>query len=205
MTEYILGHLSQQGLLCFGPREGKQPTFVLLEEWLAPAKPFVRDEAIAALAKRYFTSHGPATLQDFVWWSGLTMIEAKRGLESVKSTLSCEAIESQTYWFAEKTKTDVAPAYLLPWFDEFLVAYKDRSAALEPSLTTTVDAGGGLLNPTVVSNGQVVGIWKRSLKKDKVILNLTPFRPLEQAEKVSLEVAAEHYSTFLAKAVLLEV
>jgi hypothetical protein len=89
---HILGRLAQEGLLCFGARDGKQQTFMLLAEWVPAAKSKTRDEALAELARRYFTSHGPATLQDFVWWSGLTTLDAKAGLEMAKQHLVQEVV-----------------------------------------------------------------------------------------------------------------
>lgn len=78
---HILGRLAQAGVICFGAREGKQQTFALLDEWAPTARRMARDEALAEIARRYFTSHGPATLQDFAWWSGLTVANAQAALE----------------------------------------------------------------------------------------------------------------------------
>src|SRR6185437_4961819 len=97
---HILGRLAHDGLICFGPRTGKQQTFALLDEWVPEARHLGRDEALAELAKRYFTGHGPATLHDFMWWSGLTSADAKAGLDLAKPHLACEAVDGQMYWFA---------------------------------------------------------------------------------------------------------
>lgn len=144
-------------------------------------------------------------MQDFVWWSGLTVTETRVGLENAKSHLIQETVEGQTYWFLPSANSPTSSSvHLLPWFDEFLVANKNRNAVLEPSNTKQVNAGGGMLNPTVVSNGQVISIWKSVLKKDKVTLCLTPFRFLEETEKQSLAATVERYGTFLNKVALLE-
>ena len=202
---YIVMQAELEGILCSGTRRGKQFTYALLEERAPHAKSLEKAEALVELVKRYFSSHGPATVQDFVWWSGLTVTETKVGLENAKPHLIQETIEVQTYWFSPNINSAAFPSvYLLPWFDEFLVAYKDRSAVLEPANTKQVNAGGGMLNPTIVSGGQVVGTWKSMLKKDRVILNLMLFRSLKKVEKHSLAVEVERYSTFLAKSVLLK-
>jgi hypothetical protein len=132
---HILWRLAQDGVICFGAREGKQQTFALLDEWAPKAKRMGRDESLAELAKRYFTSHGPATLQDFTWWSGLTTADATAGLEMARRSLAQETINGQTYWLASSaptTKGSSPTAHLLPAYDEYTVAYKDRSAALYP-------------------------------------------------------------------------
>src|SRR5262245_36817272 len=87
---HILWRLAQDGLICFGAREGRQQTFALLDEWAPKAKRMPRDEALSEITKRYFTSRGPATLQDFMWWSGLTKADASAGLEMAKRSLAQE-------------------------------------------------------------------------------------------------------------------
>jgi hypothetical protein len=199
---HILGHWAQKGLICLGPRQGKQPTFVLLNEWVKkPAIP-EPDEALALLTQRYFLSHGPATLQDFVWWAGLTARDAARGVELAGESLAKIALGDQTYWTnPTKPKPITQSALLLPWFDEFLVAYKDRSAILDLKHLKHVNAGGGMLNPTIVIDGQVVGVWKRTLTAKAVKLELEPFQPLTQTKLPAIKLAAQRYGAFLGKAV----
>ncbi|MBF6593482.1 MAG: AlkZ family DNA glycosylase [Thermaceae bacterium] len=194
---HILGHWAQKGLICFGPRAAKQPTFVLLDRWIPRSKTLERDEALAQLARRYFKSHGPATLQDFAWWSGLTVADAKVGLEPVKPEFTHADVNDVTYWFIDNVGSGEIAPQLLPFFDEFLVAYKDRGAALEPSHTPKVNAGGGLLNPTVVLNGRVVGTWKRTFKKDTVFISLNLFMPLSKVQTQAVHAAAERYGRFV--------
>ncbi|MGH7712094.1 MAG: winged helix DNA-binding domain-containing protein [Gemmatimonadaceae bacterium] len=198
---HIVSRLSQQGLLCFGPRSGKQPTFVLLEEWVPNAKRLTREEGLARLALRYFTSHGPAQLPDFTWWSGLTVGDARAGLAAVKSRLVSETIDGRTYWFADAPRltrhaVSAPRAYLLPVFDEYAVAYRDRSAVLDPALTKRVNAGGGIFKPILVVGGSVVGTWKRVFTKGTVAISLTPFARLTKAQWRVVEAAADHYGRF---------
>ncbi len=84
-----------EGIICSGPRVGKQFTYALLEERVSKVKAFDRDEALSKFVFRYFTSRGPATLQDFTTWSGLTMKDAKDGVESLKTKLTKEIIEGK--------------------------------------------------------------------------------------------------------------
>jgi winged helix DNA-binding protein len=202
---HILWRLAQDGLICFGPYEGKQQTFVLLDEWAPKAKPMSRDESLAELAKRYFTSHGPATLHDFVWWSGLTAADARAAIDMAKRSLAQETVNGQTYWLASSTpaKKDRAPAaYMLPAFDEYTVAYKDRSAALDPAYTKQANSGNGMLYPTMVVDGRVVGTWKRALKKDTLAISQSPFAKLKRAEAGALAEAASRYGKFLGASLI---
>ncbi|MBN1219139.1 MAG: AlkZ family DNA glycosylase, partial [Anaerolineae bacterium] len=132
---HILGWAARSGFICFGPRQGKQDTFVWLDDWLPEGKTLSREESLAELAKRYFTGHGPATVQDFIWWSGLPAAEARTGLKMVEAGLAREELDGQTYWFLPSSfRAEVASstAYLLPAFDEYLLGYRNRSAVLKP-------------------------------------------------------------------------
>ena len=194
---HILSHLAQDGFICFGTREGKQPTFALLDEWAPPTKPLKRDEALAELAGRYFTSHGPATLQDFTWWSGLKAADARAGLEMVKSQFACESAGDKGYWFASSTPVvkDKSPtAYLLPLYDEYTVAYRDRGAVLDP--LHTEQAGNGIFSPPIVLNGRIVGTWNRMLKKDFIVITPRYFVKLNRAETRAVALAVGRYGEF---------
>jgi hypothetical protein len=198
---HLLGWAAQTGLLCFGPVQGKQQTFVLLDEWVPAGKNLTHDESLAELARRYFTGHGPATLRDFMWWSGLVAAEARAGLEMVKSQLMHEEVDGQSYWMAQ-TKSTVQnhspDAYLLPGFDEYLLGYTDRSAVLDPIYSQQIQPGkNGMFSPTVVIDGQVVGAWKRTFKKDTVVITPNPFTSFSNDQNRAIAVAAERYARFV--------
>jgi hypothetical protein len=196
---HILARLAQDGLLCFAARQGKQQTFALLEEWVPPARMLTRDEALAELAGRYFASHGPATLQDFTWWSGLTVADAKRGIELADLRLKQELLDGRAYWSAAAASGEgPAPrqAYLLPPFDEYTVAYRDRGAVLDPAHGGLV-SGNGIFHPVIVLDGQVAGTWKRTFQKKAVVITLSPFASLKKKERQAIAEAAERYGAFL--------
>jgi len=198
---HIMMSAELDGIICSGPRKGKQFTYALLEERVLPAKVISRDEALAELVQRYFPSRGPATLQDFVWWSGLTTTDARNGIEMVKLKLQSEEIESRVYWFAESTpsrKEQTMIAYLLPNYDEYIVGYTDRSDIHDTSYDKKLDSRGNVLfQNTLVINGQVTGTWKRTLKKNEVIIELTSFTKLTKAESLAVIDAIERYGKFL--------
>lgn len=200
---HILRRCAQEGLICFGAREGKQQTFALLDEW-TPATPVLsHDEALAALSLRYFTGHGPAALQDFIWWSGLTTSDAKTGIELVKNQLNSQIIAGQTYWMPRDTsiKRQSSPsACLLPGFDEYLLGYKDRSAVLDPAHVSIMHPGNnGMFKPTTVIDGQLTGIWKCTVKANTAVISATPFTSFNKAGERALELAAKRYTAFVSK------
>lgn len=201
---FILSRAEIEGVIASGARRGKQFTFALLDELIPASRSLERDEALAELAHRYFTSHGHATLQDFVWWSGLTAADARAGLEIVKSQLVKETIDGQIYWLSPSTGTvnvSSPTAYLLPAYDEYTVAYKDRSAVLDPAYAE--QTGNGIFNPTIAVDGQIVGTWKRTFKKDGVVITQDLFRSLSEAENQAIAAAVERYGRFIGKSVVI--
>ena len=203
---HILRRAGLEGLVCFGPIQDKQETFVLLDEWTPHSQNMKRDEALGELAGRYFGSHGPATLQDFVWWSGLKVADARTGLDVVKSRLYQETIGGQTYWLPQNNSILKGPSptvYLLPAFDEYFLGYKARDAVLDAKYDKQTVSSNGVFRPMIVIDGQIVGVWKRTYKKGSVIITPSLFNSLTKAENQALLGAANQYSSFLGLPVML--
>lgn len=197
-STHLMFRAELDGLVCNGAIRGKQFTYALLDERVPAAKTISRGEALAQLALRYFTSHGPATLPDFCWWSGLPVRDAKAGLEAVKSKLEFVQAGAQTHWFVEsrdlpQRKNSV---HFLPAFDEFTVSYKDRSAVLDPDFSKQALTGNGIFKPIIVINGKVEGIWKRSVVKNRLLIETQFFKPSAKLSKKAMEKALQHYTNF---------
>ncbi len=203
---FILYRASLDKVICFGVTRGKQQTHTLFEEWVHNAKSIDREKSLAELARRYFTSHGPATIQDYMWWSGLRTPDANAGLEMVMPELTQVTVEGKTYWMPVKApslKATKPVAFLLPGFDDFLLGYKDRTASLAPAHAQKIQ-GGGILKQTIVINGRVVGMWSRTIKKEVVLIVVNTFTPLSNVQKEALAVAVERYGRFIGKEPILK-
>jgi len=204
---YFMMSAELDGVICSGARRGKQFTYALLEERVHPVKPMERDEALAELISRYFSTRGPATLQDFTWWSGLTMADAKMGVEMVKSQFGHEELNGQTYWFPEysspvKMKSPIV--YLLPNYDEYFIGFKDRSAIGEVARRAGIKGDDpALIAHIIIMDGQIVGGWRRTLKRDEVLVETSLITKLTEAEKHAITDAAERFGRFLGLPVLL--
>lgn len=191
----ILVHAELDGLICSGPRQGKQFTYVLLEEHVPPAPALSKAESIATLAQRYFNSHGPATIHDFAWWSGLTITEAKSGLEAVKEHFVAIEADDKTYWMPPtKTTFNKSSVFLLPAYDEFTVAYKKRD--IQQLQIDGCLAPMASLGPVIVADGQIIGTWKRTVNKKDISLELNPIKALKKTQQPALKKAIQHYSAF---------
>ena len=198
---HLLWYLAQTGTLVLGPADGRGQTFVLLDEWVPRPRRLERDEALGELARRYFASHGPATVKDLARWSGLPMAQVRLGIGVASASLATLELDGVSYYLAPET-LDADPAvgrvHLLPGFDEYLLGYQDRSAVLAPEHSQAIVPGGnGVFRPTIVVDGAVVGTWRRTIKARQVTVEATPFAPLSRPIQSGLREAVETYGAFL--------
>jgi hypothetical protein len=196
---HIIGYAAQQLSICFGPREGKQHTFVLLDEWIPKSKILSQDESLAEITRRYFDARGPATINDLCWWTGLTLKEAKRGIDMIGTELTAVKVDDEEYWFKPSTlkRSSQVTVLLLSWFDEFIIGYRDRSAAFDPATEKFIaKPKNGLYTPVILVNGKIAGNWKRSFVKDELKFETRLFRKFSSEEETRLEAAIERYRQF---------
>ena len=196
--EQRLGHLLMRaeldGVVCSGQRRGKQFTYALMDDRVPSVPSIDRSEALSKLARIYFTTRGPATAEDFAWWSGLTLSDARKAAESVGSIVE------------KPMDLDGPVAHLLPNFDEYFVAYKDRSAPLQRlnKSSVTVDAPS-LLGNVVIVDGQLVGRWKRTFEKERIVIEINLLTRVTRAERDRIATAAKKYGEFLGSSVDLSI
>lgn len=197
---YLLQNAALHGLVFQSVTRRGQAVYSAREA-LPQAPPLEKDAALAELARRYFQSHGPAGIEDFSWWSGLSAGESRSAIGLARADLVEEQIDARPTW---RTQTGVAApppfpaAWLLPAFDEYLVAYRERSAVLEPGWASRLERGG-ILAPCVVIDGRAAGVWRRTLRKTAVDIELDLFDPLQTSQIPALEAAAGRYAGFIGR------
>jgi hypothetical protein len=187
-----------ESLICSGPLRKNKLTHALLSD-RAPVKQILsKEESLFTLANRYFGSHGPATLQDFVWWSGLSVSDARKGLEMNKSNLLCETFESDTYWYKNSSAGEqpIPEVLLLPAFDELLISYRDRKAIISDDNNKKAISSNGIFRPIVVVNGKVCGIWRRLSQKNKILVEVSLFQPQNKQILELIEREAQKFAEF---------
>jgi hypothetical protein len=199
---HLLWRLGQEGLLCQGPPLGREQAFVLLDDWVPPAPSRDRDEALAMLARRYFTGHGLATVRDFAWWSGLTLADARVGLAAAAAHLELTVLGGDEYWAAPGAGGGPPPparaVHLLPAFDEYVLGYRDRDLMLDHRFAERLAPGSnGMFQPAVVAGGRIVGTWKRTITKRGVVVEARPFERLSETRLRGVSAAARRYAAFL--------
>jgi len=195
---HIIARAELDAVICSGARRGKQSTFASFDERVpaAPARP--ADSALRELARRFFESRGPATLRDLVWWSGLPTSAARAGLAANEADLDSELVDGVAYWSLRGRSARGPSAHLLPAFDEYLVGYCDRRDVLHADHVRAINAGGGLLAPCIVVDGTVVGVWRRTIGRSGIAIELRPLEPWARGVRSAVAEAAERYAAFVA-------
>ena len=204
ITAERLGHLlliaELDGVICSGAPRGKQHTYALLDERVPATPALAADEALAELTRRYFRSHGPATVQDFRWWSSLTAADVKRGLEIVGAALERREVEGRTYWqdpSRPEPSRDAPPAHLLQEYDELLVGYTESRDLLRPITGADVTlTGQALLQRTILLDGRIAAHWRSGTRPGEV--EVTPLKALRGVMRARVEAACERYRVFFA-------
>lgn len=194
-------HAELEGVVCSGPFQGRQLTYALLDERAPQTPTLSRDQAVSELVRRYFQSHGPATTRDFAWWSGLTTADAARGLEIVGGRST--DIDGLTYWTVGRPRPARATPsrlHLLPIYDEYIVAYRDRVAVPHGSERLAPLGPGLTFQHAMVIDGQIAGTWKTRTRARGVTVEPIPLRGLAKFEARALVAARARCERFLSGA-----
>jgi hypothetical protein len=195
---YIVHYAELEGIVCSGARRGNQHTYALIEERAPQARRLAHDEALAELTLRYFTSHGPAMIKDFAWWSGLTVAQVKSGIAMLGGQLASEEVDGDTYYFSASqpaAQTPTTRGYLLPPYDEYGIAYKNHNISLHPAFLEQVK--NAVFGGITLVDGQMVGYWRRTISKKATTVQSEPFRVLSNDEQEVIAEAAARYCAFL--------
>jgi hypothetical protein len=201
---HTLGHAELAGVVASGPRRGKQHTYRLIDDRVPAAPQRSREQDVAELVRRYFTSHGPATLRDFAWWSGLTLGDGRAGLAACGTALVGEAGPDGTLWISAAAPAPARDggkrdALLLGTFDELTVAHRDlRNVYADGRATNEL-----LIRPIVI-DGLTVGGWTRRLAAREVTIEAVLEAPLDERQGAALDAAAERFGAFVGLPARLE-
>ncbi|GIF15631.1 winged helix DNA-binding domain-containing protein [Actinoplanes teichomyceticus] len=195
---HLLWYASQRGVTAIAPNRGTEQTFVLLDDWAPTRNKPSREEALAILARRYFRSHGPTTVKDFAGWTMLPVTDARAGIAA--AGLVAVDVDGIPMW-ADPEVLDAGPVrgwHALPGFDEYLLGYKDRAMMATPEhLRSIIPGGNGVFQATLVRDGRVMAVWKRTLGKRAVTVTVSPLEPFTAADWVSAERALEPFAAFV--------
>jgi len=200
-STFIMLRLAMEGITCHSERRGKEFTFTLLDEWLPKvAVKKSRQEILKDFTLTYFKSHGPSTISDFAWWSGLLLKDIKQTLEIVKDELD-EVDSDGNKYFIHKScsiqKRKHSAVYLLPSFDEYLLGYANRKDVLHTDHVKHVaGTNNGIFSPVIVIDGKVAATWKRTIKKDQLIVDVKPFEKLTTEQNNEILKRIKTFSEF---------
>jgi hypothetical protein len=202
-STFRLGHIAMHAelnrLICSGPRQGKQSTYTLFDRRVPPTPPIPRDEAIARLARIFLRSHGPATPRDFSWWSGLSAADARRGFEMMNPRrFDADGLACWTLKAGDVPALARDAVHLLPIYDEYLNAYRDRRAEHHgPSLISSKKGGYGTFQHALLIGGQVEGTWRVTPGETDIRVITPPSRKLRPMQERNLKKAIGRYQQFV--------
>lgn len=197
---HILLKAELDRLICSGIIKKRRQTYALVSERIKIKDDFDKDQSMMMLAEKYFASHGPATMLDFNWWSGLPISDCKKAVELIKNKLQSIQIDKQTYWFKELNSSTTSykkKLFLLPAFDEFLISYRDRSAVLTVYDQQKAVSSNGIFRPVIVLGGKVIGLWNKNIKNgaSNIIVELSIAE--DQSVRSLIDKAAQGYYKFI--------
>ncbi len=198
----IMMHAELEGIIISGPKQGKQFTYALLDEIVPSAKIAPKEELLAELAYRYFTTRGPASAQDFNWWSGLGMKESKEAVALVEKKLESFMLNGQQYLFKPKKLKDIAQlhtTFLLPDYDEYGISYKDRSVIFTGKSTHPSTAAYFHM---IVIDGIIGGTWKATEKGKEVKMAISYLKPVSKVKEKAVKEAISKYQQFIGKKII---
>jgi hypothetical protein len=207
---FILMQAELDGVVCSGMLKGKQQTYALLEERAATARMLSEDEALAELTRRYFTSHGPATIRDFSWWSSLKVSDIKRGLEMAGAALENRTIDGHSFWFAppaiRRNAASKPTIHLLQGYDEYIVGYRETKYLLDlRQRGRSLPTDRPIFTGAVIVDGQVEGHWRSKIDKSLVAVDVALYEPFDDLRAEALHRAIAEYGKFLESEVTVEI
>ncbi|MCE9598251.1 MAG: winged helix DNA-binding domain-containing protein [Spirochaetia bacterium] len=194
---HLLFRAELDRVIISGPITDNRPTYAPYADRVKKTTAIPHEEALARLAERYFTSHGPASIEDFIWWSGLRVGDARIAVASVEKKFNREKIGETTYLLHKSARTAPDSVYLLPAFDEFLIGYADRTAVLTAGMSARVASVNGIFYPTIVANGIVIGTWKREIKKGKLVCKPEYFGKPDRVLRTAVDEKGQELAAFL--------
>jgi len=198
-ASHLLLFAELDGIICSGVIKGRSSAYALLDERVPPAKKMTRTDALALLARKYFSSHGPATLQDFTWWSGLPVRDTRNALEMIKADFNAEKSGDEVYWMPcslNKPVPDKLPAVLLPAYDEFIISYRDRSASLSEKNMGKAVSSNGIFRPVILVRCQVTGLWRKTNVKNQVNVETQFLMKPDKSTRINIDAAIQSYVSF---------
>jgi hypothetical protein len=194
---HLVMYLEADAVICSGPRRGRQFTYALVADRALGGPTLARDQALAELARRYFQSHGPATVHDFAWWSGLTISDARTAVATVPGELVLRT--------PPPLESVPGAHFLLPNYDEYLIAYKHRGAVIDPQRSRNLGVFTSLEYPHhIVVDGRVAGSWRRTLGPKSASVTTKFYGRPPAAARAAIAAQAARYGDTLGMPCVIE-
>jgi uncharacterized protein YcaQ len=194
-----------EGLVCYGPGEGNQATFIRTEHWL-PARPKIDEvQAQKELFRKYLRAYGPATLHDFAHWSLISMPEVR----ALRPLLDAEIAEHNGLLLLREdmktlqaVSTELTSVHLLPYFDVYLLAHRFKEHFLKAQFYKRVFRNQGWISPVVLINGEIAGVWTYKLSRKSVEIEIELFARVDSRTRTRIKDRAQELADLFQRPVL---
>lgn len=197
---HILMDAELHKLICSGRLKNNKISYALFDERVAKQTKLTHEEALAKLARIYFASHGPALIEDFQWWSGLSLGKAKLAVAAIEKDFSTLIVDDKKFYFFEEAscrQPEINAHYLLPAYDEFVISYKDRSGMFKDHTYAKAISNNGVFRPVIVNGeGRIIGIWSQTTRGNQRFLGFQFFENETLKVSRTLEKEMMRYSDF---------
>ncbi len=200
---HLIGYAALAGVICCGPDRGREPTYVLLADWVRLGDPLPREAALGELVHRYLAAFGPATPHDAAQWAGLPLADVREGFRQAAARLieipaaggTLFLPRERAPWLAE----DAGPGSLrlLPRFDPYLLGYRGRDLAVEERHARRIHPGGGMILAAMAVGGLVTGTWRTVRRRGALQIAVTPFTKIATGRQDELAAEAADIGRFL--------
>lgn len=210
---HLIRRAALEGIVCFGPDRGAEPTYVLLDDWVDRGRTVSRDAALAELARRYLAAYGPAEVEDLAAWSGIGIREARIGWEQITDELIAMQtadnvawiLKERALWLDEPPLAHPPFVRLLPRYDTYLLGYRDRGLIVAPQFARCINAGGGIVHPKLLADGRAVGTWSGTRRRDGLAVVVKPFDDLAPEVRPGIEAEVADVGRFLGMNAMLHI
>ena len=185
-----------EGLVCYGPGENNEANFIRVDQWLPDLKAKAVPSAAAQclLFRKYLSAYGPATLADFSHWAGISMREVKSLLSLIEAECVEFSREKRPSFLLRKDAAFLADCHsgeacirLLPIFDSYLLAHREKDHLLSARHYKWVYRNQGWISPVVLMDGEIVGVWSHKLQNKKLRIAIDPFGKLSRSARAGIE------------------
>jgi hypothetical protein len=203
-AHYLLHLAGARGVICSGPSEANESTFVRADAWVPGWQDLRGEPAEEELLRRYLRGFGPATPEDFQTWTQMRLLDARAIWKRVEDELTPVDLEGRDAWVLRDDRNELATSAiggptvrLLPYFDSFLLGHRGREHLTQARHVKKVYRNQGWVAPVVLVDGRAEGVWAQSRKGDRLSVQVEMFGRVSRSVRSAIQEETRSLARFL--------